>query len=137
MSEDKNVYDAAGQVMNVPVDKNNVLSDKPVQMNMDFDLENKINDKLLGKKTLNVKNIESTEFGNNLKPKVVYKFEDQELLKAEIENNIFLRIVMQNDSKMYIDIRKFYKGYPTKKGIRINLKTYKTIKNILDKEFLN
>lgn len=68
----------------------------------------------------------------NIKPKLIYKFEETELAKMEIEKNIYLRVVDDGNRK-YVDIRRFYKGYPTKKGIRFNLATFKAIKKVIEK----
>lgn len=64
--------------------------------------------------------------------KYVYKIEDEkELIKVELEKNLVLRIIEFNGKKM-IDIRKYYKGYPTKKGVRFEYGTYETLKKIIE-----
>lgn len=65
-----------------------------------------------------------------VKPKYVYTTEDEEIKKIELEKDIVLRMI-KNENNIYIDIRKFYKGYPTKKGIRITKKIFDSIKEIL------
>lgn len=50
--------------------------------------------------------------------KFSYKLIDEELKKVELEKNIILRL-LKSDGKLYIDLRKYYKNYPTKRGIRI------------------
>ena len=50
--------------------------------------------------------------------KFSYKLIDEEIKKIEIEKNIILRL-LKSDGKLYIDLRKYYKNYPTKRGIRI------------------
>ena len=50
--------------------------------------------------------------------KFSYKLIDEELKKIELEKNIILRL-LKSDGKLYIDLRKYYKNYPTKRGIRI------------------
>lgn len=50
--------------------------------------------------------------------KFSYKLIDEELKKIELEKNIILRL-LKCDGKLYIDLRKYYKNYPTKRGIRI------------------
>lgn len=58
--------------------------------------------------------------------------EEKEITKIELGKNIVARILMISDEK-YIDFCKFYKGYPTKKNIRIKynifLKLIDIIKN--------
>ena len=68
-----------------------------------------------------------------IKPKVIYSVEEVELKKIEVDKNIILRVIAANDDT-YIDIRKYYKGYPTKKGIRFKRKIYDSIKKIIDDE---
>lgn len=64
--------------------------------------------------------------------KYVYKIEDEkELVKVELEKNLVLRIIEFNGKKM-IDIRKYYKGYPTKKGVRFDYTIYETLKKIIE-----
>lgn len=64
--------------------------------------------------------------------KYVYKIEDEkELQKVEIDKNIILRVIENNDKKM-IDIRRYYKGFPTKRGIRFDYKVFNTLKEILE-----
>ena len=44
--------------------------------------------------------------------KFSYKLIDEELKKIELEKNIILRL-LKSDGKLYIDLRKYYKNYPT------------------------
>ena len=56
--------------------------------------------------------------------------EEKELLRINLKKNIVVRILDVNDEK-YVDFCKYYKGYPTKKNIRIKYKTYLKIKDLL------
>lgn len=56
--------------------------------------------------------------------------EEKELLRINLKKNIVVRILDINDEK-YVDFCKYYKGYPTKKNIRIKYKTYLKIKDLL------
>ena len=44
--------------------------------------------------------------------------EEKEILRINLKKNIVVRILDVNDEK-YVDFCKYYKGYPTKKNIRI------------------
>lgn len=66
----------------------------------------------------------------NKSPKMVYNIEEEELKKIEVDKNIYLRILRYLDD-IYIDIRKFYKNFPTKQGIRFKLSVYNKIKDLL------
>lgn len=59
-------------------------------------------------------------------PKIKYVIEDNVLLCIEVDKNIFLRIIQADD--LYMDIRKFYKGFPTKQGVRFKMSMYNMIK---------
>lgn len=65
------------------------------------------------------------------KPKITYVMEDNVLEKIEVDKNVFLRLIQADD--LYIDVRKFYKGFPTKQGVRFKFATYEEIKNVLNK----
>ena len=56
--------------------------------------------------------------------------EEKELLRINLKKNIVVRILDVNDEK-FVDFCKFYKGYPTKKNIRIKYKTYLKLKDLL------
>ena len=56
--------------------------------------------------------------------------DEKELLRINLKKNIVVRILDVNDEK-FVDFYKFYKGYPTKKNIRIKYKTYLKLKDLL------
>ena len=56
--------------------------------------------------------------------------EEKEILRINLKKNIVVRILDVNDEK-YVDFCKYYKGYPTKKNIRIKYKTYLNLKDLL------
>lgn len=59
--------------------------------------------------------------------KIGYVIEDNVLQKFEVDKNVFLRIIQADD--LYIDLRKFYKGFPTKQGVRFKMSIYDQIKD--------
>lgn len=63
--------------------------------------------------------------------KIIHAVEPQTLTQIEVSKNIYLRIV-QEEGEKYIDVRKFYKNFPTKKGLRFKLDTFNSIKNMLN-----
>ena len=67
----------------------------------------------------------------SVKPKHVFNLEEIELKKVEVETNVYLRI-LSISSKVYVDFRKFYKGYPTKRGIRLSLDVFNNIKDLVN-----
>lgn len=68
---------------------------------------------------------------NTFTPKVVLKEEYQEVKKLDLGKNIFMR-VLQNSEGTVVDIRRYYKGYPTKKGVRFSSDMLKLIKEFID-----
>lgn len=66
------------------------------------------------------------------KPKFVYTQEEQELSKIELEKNTFLRLIKVGNKEV-VDIRKFYKNYPTKRGIRIPKELLELVIEIINK----
>ena len=56
--------------------------------------------------------------------------DEKELLRINLKKNIVVRILDVNDEK-FVDFCKFYKGYPTKKNIRIKYKTFIKLKDLL------
>ena len=68
------------------------------------------------------------------KTKTIYNLsndEEEELSRIELKKNIVVRLLNINDEK-FIDFCKFYKGYPTKKNIRIKYKTYIKLNELLN-----
>lgn len=65
--------------------------------------------------------------------KYTYKIDDEtELKKVELDKNIVLRIIDFNGKKL-VDLRKYYKGFPTKRGIRFDYDTFETLVEIIKK----
>lgn len=56
---------------------------------------------------------------------------EKEIQRIDLGKNLVLRLI-EKDGQKYINISKFYKGYPTKKNIEIDYKTYQTIKNLIN-----
>lgn len=64
-------------------------------------------------------------------PKVIHAVEPTTLTQIEVSKNVYLRVI-QEEGEKYIDVRKFYKNFPTKQGIRFKLDTFNSIKSILN-----
>ena len=62
-------------------------------------------------------------------PNVVYTIEEKEVKKMQIDHNLFVR-VLQSPDDMYLDIRKYYKGYPTKQGIKFRYSIFEKLKEL-------
>lgn len=57
--------------------------------------------------------------------------EDTVVKQIKIDKNLVLRVI-ENSNGKFIDLRRFYKNYPTKKGIRINYAVYKKVNSLID-----
>ena len=73
--------------------------------------------------------ITSTPLQKPIAKTLVYKDTEEELKRIEIDKNIYLRLLKIGGEEM-VDIRRFYREFPTKKGIRITLETINNIKNL-------
>jgi len=65
-----------------------------------------------------------------------YDLNDKIIISVQLDKNIKVSLI-ENEKGQYVDIRKYYNEYPTKKGIRIEAHTFKTVieslKDDLDK----
>ena len=62
----------------------------------------------------------------------IIKMEDEiELKRIEINKNLYVRL-LESNGELVVDFCKFYKGFPTKKNIRINLNKFKKLNDILN-----
>lgn len=64
-----------------------------------------------------------------------YALEDKEITKVKLENDIVVKLV-SNDKGVFIDVRKYYKGYPTKRGIRFAASKLLGIYKVLKQDIL-
>lgn len=69
----------------------------------------------------------------NKKVKKSDDFNDKELKIINVNDEVKIKLIV-NDKGYFIDLRKYYKGYPTKKGIRILATKFVTAANILKKD---
>lgn len=68
------------------------------------------------------------------KAKVKYSVEETEVKKIEVEKDIIIRL-LDSGSFQFVDIRKYYKGYPTKRGIRIRKDRFDAVRKVILEEF--
>lgn len=59
-----------------------------------------------------------------------YTLEDKEIKRVNLDGDIVVRL-LTNNLGAFVDVRKYYKGYPTKKGIRIYVNNYIKINDLL------
>lgn len=61
---------------------------------------------------------------------MVFKLEDKELKRIQLTDRVYLRLI-DTPNGIITDIRKFYKGFPTKQGVRFNFDTFKKLVEVL------
>ena len=65
------------------------------------------------------------------KTRRTYDLVDDEIKTITLDNDIVVKLIANNKG-VFVDFRKYYKGYPTKKGIRILASKFKEIAQLLD-----
>lgn len=66
----------------------------------------------------------------NLKRKSVYMEEDIIIKSIVLSNDVVVRFIANNRG-YFIDFRKYYKGFPTKKGIRVLANKFREASELL------
>lgn len=74
---------------------------------------------------------EINKCGINETTKYVYSLPEEEIKKIALDKGMFVRL-LKIDGKEYVDLRRYYKNYPTKKGVRIPYSTFKVIMDIFN-----
>ena len=64
------------------------------------------------------------------KTKRTYDLVDDEIKVVTLDNDLVVKLIANNKG-VFIDFRKYYKGYPTKKGIRILATKCQEVANIM------
>ena len=71
-----------------------------------------------------------------LSKKREYDLNDKSICSIQLDKNIKVALI-ENEKGQYVDIRKYYNEYPTKKGIRIEASVFKTVVESLKDELDN
>lgn len=77
-----------------------------------------------------------TFIGNKVTKGSQYDLNDEEISRVTLEGDVVVRLI-SNDKGVFIDIRKHYKGYPTKKGIRFAASKLINVYNLLHDDIIN
>lgn len=59
-----------------------------------------------------------------------YDLVDDEIKVVTLDNDLVVKLIANNKG-VFIDFRKYYKGYPTKKGIRILATKFQEVADIM------
>ena len=78
--------------------------------------------------------VETIDLSNDpqLKKKREYDLNDRLIMTIKTENNLRASII-ENDKGKFVDIRKYYNDYPTKKGVRMDCALFKQVAEKLNK----
>jgi hypothetical protein len=62
-----------------------------------------------------------------------YDLNDEEIKTITLDNDVVIKLIVNNKG-VFVDFRKYYKGYPTKKGIRVIASKFRDVGKILDED---
>ena len=65
-----------------------------------------------------------------------YDLNDKNICSVQLDKNIKVSLI-ENEKGQYVDIRKYYNDFPTKKGIRIEAHVFKDVIESLKDELNN
>lgn len=80
---------------------------------------------------INTKNVDLTN--NKVVKKRDYDLNDKRIMSIQLDKNIKVCLI-ENEKGQYVDIRKYYNDFPTKKGIRIDAHIFKDVTESLKEE---
>ena len=72
----------------------------------------------------------------NLNKKREYDLNDKNICSIKLDKNIRVALI-ENEKGQYVDVRKYYNDFPTKKGIRIEASIFKDVIESLKDELNN
>jgi len=67
------------------------------------------------------------------KAKKTYDLIDDELKVVTLDNDLVVKLIANNKG-VFVDFRKYYKGYPTKKGIRILATKFQEVAHVMNED---
>jgi len=117
------------QQINVPIEQV-YKEDKKMEEEEDIKLDEKKEDINLDELENTSKKVNLDENSNKSKKENTYDLDDTIIRDVTLPNNIHFQLI-SNVNGYFIDIRKHYKGYPTKKGIRMLASKFVTASNLL------
>lgn len=65
-----------------------------------------------------------------------YDLDDEEIKNITLDNDITVKLIANNKG-IFVDFRKYYKGYPTKKGIRVLATKFLDVAGLLEEDIKN
>lgn len=62
-----------------------------------------------------------------------YDLNDRRIMSVQLDKNVRVTL-LENEKGNFVDFRKYYNEFPTKKGIRIDAKVFKDVVDSLQEE---
>ena len=88
-------------------------------------------------KIIDLSSKNSTETEKDDKPKKKeYDLNDKRLMSINLDKNVKVTL-LENEKGQFVDFRKYYNDFPTKKGIRIDAHVFKKVTDELKDELNN
>ena len=111
--------------------------DRPVKMDLEDKKEDLNIDELLEKdeKNKNIILVDEKEKEKELKKKIKrgYDIDDTIIRDITLSGDVHVRLI-SNTNGYFVDVRKYFNGFPTKKGIRILASKFSSAANYLKKD---
>ena len=111
--------------------------DRPVKMDLEDKKEDLNIDELLEKdeKNKNIILVDEKEKEKELKKKIKrgYDIDDTIIRDITLSGDVHVRLI-SNTNGYFVDVRKYFNGFPTKKGIRILASKFSLAANYLKKD---
>lgn len=76
--------------------------------------------------------LRTPEKQNGVESKTKFNIDESTFLTIEVDKNLMLRVI-GNIYGTFVDIRRYYKGFPTKTGVRIPINMFFKIYDIINK----
>lgn len=75
--------------------------------------------------------------GNQMLDKKTRKYDlnDEEIKVFTLDNDLVVKLI-SNNKGVFVDFRKYYKGYPTKKGIRLIASKFLEVSKIMEPDII-
>lgn len=70
------------------------------------------------------------------KTKKPYEDNDEEHKIITLDSDLVVKL-LSNNKGLFVDFRKYYKGYPTKRGIRVYASKFKKVADLLSSDIDN
>lgn len=87
--------------------------------------------------TIAEKTVVDLRSGNQLLEKKTRKYDlvDDEIKVFTLDNDLVVKLI-SNNKGVFVDFRKYYKGYPTKKGIRLIASKFLEVAKIMEPDII-